>query len=576
MWFAVFCHLTVAKAGDVWTELRSGIDHLHRTTAEPQDYHVILIDLSRPEIWLRATGPGENGQRTSSFAAATGALIAINGDLWDANNWAAYEPLGLAVGDGWKWRDDTDVWSFFACDPTKRCEFDPWGHLAEWSPRWFNAVGGMQDLLVIDGAPQAYQGDFYQQRHPRTSIGLSQDGRTLILLVADGRRPGALGMTFADLTNTMLEFGAYNAMNNDGGGSSTLVISGVVQNTPSDGAERIVANHLGIQVSDHTDPACVGVENSRQCVDATQMRTCIGGIDRGLGDCAAYGLTCEAQDLFAYCVDPRCANGGQANLCLDQTRIGMCADGVYREGDCAGYGLPCVAGLDTAWCWADFRQATPVGSSLGAPSGGSLTIRAGEQPTVWFELSNTGLTSWQPGVTRLAPVPRDQACPLAGPDWIAAHRAATLPAAVPPGGVGRFSFTLQAPGPGEYEAAFGLLDEGVSWFADPPAGGGPRDGSLRVRLVVTADGEPDAGEPAENDGKTPDAGDAPPADQDSEDAGDPSASDPSTTDEDDLNAGGGCTCRTGRNGSMTGLALLTCLLWLGRDPRRRRIRPNTP
>ena len=70
--------------------------------------------------------------------------------------------------------------------------------------------------------------------------------------------------------------------------------------------------------------------------------------------CLEVSLTCEEDGLFAYCVDPRCVNGGQESLCLDETRIGICEDGVYREGDCAGFGLPCVEGLGTAWCWADW------------------------------------------------------------------------------------------------------------------------------------------------------------------------------------------------------------------------------
>ena len=157
-------------------------------------------------------------------------------------------------------------------------------------------------------------------------------------------------MNFAQLTSVMLEFGAYTAMNNDGGGSSTLVIDGTVRNTPSDGSERIVANHLAILMADHTDPNCAGQENSRVCIDDTQMRTCTGGLDRGVGDCGYYGLTCEQEGLFAYCVDPRCVNGGQNALCIGETAIAFCKDGVYSEGDCAGFGLPCVEGFGTAWC----------------------------------------------------------------------------------------------------------------------------------------------------------------------------------------------------------------------------------
>lgn len=472
------------RAGDTWTNVAPGIDHLHRTTSEPQDYHVVLVNLTRPEIRLRATKPGENGRRTSAFAADVGAVVAINGDLWDADNWSAYEPLGLAVGEGHKWSDDTEVWSFLACDVTKQCWYDPWGHYAEFVPRAFNAIGGMQDLLVIDGEPQYYDTSFHNARHPRTATGVSQDGSVLILLVADGRRTGAAGMTFADMTEVMMEFGAWNAMNSDGGGSSTMVISGSIKNVPSDGAERVVANHLAVIVSDHTDEKCLGVENSRLCIDETRMRTCTGGVDLGVGDCAYYGMTCETDDLFAFCVDLRCKNGGNAAFCLDETRIAFCEDGRYFEGDCAGYGLPCVEGFGTAWCRADFRKAEPIASSLGAPEGGTLSMTLGEETLVWFELRNEGHVPWIPGVTILAPIPRDVASPLEGPDWIAPHRAATVSEEVVPGEIGRFTFTIAPQETGEHLLLLGILDETVTWFADPPAGGGPEDGKLSVTLLV--------------------------------------------------------------------------------------------
>lgn len=471
-------------AGDTWTNVAPGIDHLHRTTSEPQDYHVVLVDLSLPEIRLRATGPGENGRRTSAFAADVGAIVAINGDLWDADNWSAYEPLGLAVGEGFKWSDDTDVWSFLACDVTKKCWYDPWGHFAEHVPRAFNAIGGMQDLLVIDGEPQYYNTSFHNSRHPRTATGVSHDGSVLILLVADGRRTGALGMTFADMTDVMMEFGAWNAMNSDGGGSSTMVVSGSIKNVPSDGAERVVANHLAVIVSGHIDENCVGVENSRLCIDETRMRTCTGGVDLGIGDCAYYGMTCETDNLFAFCVDPRCKNSGNAAFCLDETRIAFCEDGRYFEGNCAGYGLPCVEGFGTAWCRADFRKAEPIASSLGAPDGGIISMTLGEEVLVWFELRNDGHVPWIPGVTILAPIPRDVESPLEGPDWIAPHRAATISGEVLPGEIGRFTFTVAPQETGEHILPLGILDETITWFADPPAGGGPEDGELSVTLVV--------------------------------------------------------------------------------------------
>ncbi len=93
------------------------------------------------------------------------------------------------------------------------------------------------------------------QRHPRTAAGVSRDGRTLFLLVVDGRQPGwSIGATLPELAQMMLDAGAWNAVNLDGGGSSAMwhrepgAVAGRVLNRPSDGHVRPVANHLGVRV----------------------------------------------------------------------------------------------------------------------------------------------------------------------------------------------------------------------------------------------------------------------------------------------------------------------------------------
>ena len=91
---------------------------------------------------------------------------------------------------------------------------------------------------------------------PRTAIGLDRSGTHLILFVADGRQPlYSQGATLHEMAQLMIYYGAVNAMNLDGGGSSTLVMRnslGMVEvvNSPIQtgipGRERPVGNHLGI------------------------------------------------------------------------------------------------------------------------------------------------------------------------------------------------------------------------------------------------------------------------------------------------------------------------------------------
>jgi hypothetical protein len=71
------------------------------------------------------------------------------------------------------------------------------------------------------------------ERHPRTGVGLTQDGSALFVTV-DGRRANAVGMTLREFAVLMRTFGAEWAVNLDGGASSTMVVRGKVANSPSD------------------------------------------------------------------------------------------------------------------------------------------------------------------------------------------------------------------------------------------------------------------------------------------------------------------------------------------------------
>ena len=105
--------------------------------------------------------------------------------------------------------------------------------------------------LVEGGRPAAaanpgiYPEGFAAARHPRTAAGVRADGRILLVTV-DGRQPAkSVGMTIAELTSLLLELGAVEAVNMDGGGSTAMVVRGRVVNSPSDPiGERAVSDAL--------------------------------------------------------------------------------------------------------------------------------------------------------------------------------------------------------------------------------------------------------------------------------------------------------------------------------------------
>lgn len=76
---------------------------------------------------------------------------------------------------------------------------------------------------------------FVTDEHPRTGIGFTQDRQTMLLVVVDGRQPGhSVGASLDRLAEIMIGLGAHEALNLDGGGSSTMVVRGEVVNRPSD------------------------------------------------------------------------------------------------------------------------------------------------------------------------------------------------------------------------------------------------------------------------------------------------------------------------------------------------------
>lgn len=117
------------------------------------------------------------------------------------------------------------------------------------------AVGG-RPVLVRAGAVRPgvdSGGTFATSRHPRTAVGIARGGKRLILLTVDGRqKPYSDGMTLREIAEAMLALGANDAINLDGGGSTTMVVANAagvpsVVNRPSDpSGERAVGNALAI------------------------------------------------------------------------------------------------------------------------------------------------------------------------------------------------------------------------------------------------------------------------------------------------------------------------------------------
>ena len=78
--------------------------------------------------------------------------------------------------------------------------------------------------LIVNGEPANVKGQS-SGLNPRTAIGQRADGAVLMLVI-DGRQSSSLGATYSDLIKVMVEYGAVNAINLDGGSSSLMYYRG--------------------------------------------------------------------------------------------------------------------------------------------------------------------------------------------------------------------------------------------------------------------------------------------------------------------------------------------------------------
>lgn len=87
-------------------------------------------------------------------------------------------------------------------------------------------------FIIVNGKPTITRGNGGWGIAPRTAIGQKKDG-TILMLAIDGRQVGSIGASLKDVQDIMLQYGAYNAANLDGGSSTTLVYQDSVINKPS-------------------------------------------------------------------------------------------------------------------------------------------------------------------------------------------------------------------------------------------------------------------------------------------------------------------------------------------------------
>jgi hypothetical protein len=219
-------------------DVGAGVEWCHRRFARlfdaPQSLSILRVDLTQPGVHVRFAeaahfsdpAPGLRLERTSDIAARTKAVAAVNGDFFDG-----FAHQGPLIVDGqvrsFAPKGHPQATASFGFDAGDEPRFWP-----KTTAGWIiptdivHAISG-GPMLLRDGTALTYADDdeLARNRHPRTSVCVAP-GRTIDLMVADGRTPEAAGLSLPELAAVMRACGCTTAMNLDGGGSSTMWVRG--------------------------------------------------------------------------------------------------------------------------------------------------------------------------------------------------------------------------------------------------------------------------------------------------------------------------------------------------------------
>jgi hypothetical protein len=244
-----------------------------RLYAGPQSLTVVEVE-PKAEVRYDVVAPGVR-TKTSAMGAQHGALAAINGGFF------AIESTGLSTGllriDGALVVPAKPAQASIGIgdDQRLRVATRPEG---DWSE--VHDALGAGPMLLRAGAVVDHGARQRRIRHPRSAIGVGKDG-SVVWLTADGRTSKAAGLAHEETAAILQALGCVDAVNLDGGGSTTLWVAGRgVVNHPCDNkkydhaGERAVANAVLLRA-----PAVVVVDDAQATLrgDGWTRATVAGG-----------------------------------------------------------------------------------------------------------------------------------------------------------------------------------------------------------------------------------------------------------------------------------------------------------
>lgn len=268
-----------AAVGHIYADssfvLAPGVEEtdVHLQTMEGKVEHIFFlrVDIGRDDIGMEVglpygkemvvNGWKQTPSKTAEYADAPGhrVVATVNGDFWDT---VTGETRGPVHHDG-KILKDTFIYSESLSDQAiSFFGFDTEGYPVIRDSSYYRTMQaemvhctGSGVIVLREGRVPGDFSDYSSNRHPRTCVGYSADGKTLWFFVCDGRQSlWSDGMLYHEMGEIMKSLGCSWATNLDGGGSSQLVVrdglgesmsetgSWTLRNRASDGAERAVVN----------------------------------------------------------------------------------------------------------------------------------------------------------------------------------------------------------------------------------------------------------------------------------------------------------------------------------------------
>ena len=188
---------------------------------------MIVKDPSRVTVGISGQyGASYSGKTVMDMAMNYDAVAAVNGGGFEDNNGVGNggTPIGLVISDG-------ELKYGSAGSSYEVIGFDNNNNLVVGKMTASEALSrGVRDalsfgpILIVNGQASQVNGSG-SGLNPRTAIGQRADG-AILLVVIDGRQVNSLGASYADVIDVMLEYGAVNAANLDGGSSSLMYYKG--------------------------------------------------------------------------------------------------------------------------------------------------------------------------------------------------------------------------------------------------------------------------------------------------------------------------------------------------------------